>query len=76
MGCLPSPEAERLKEVKGKQSKGLVIRPIGLRKQGDLVRDEQDSSLIAQESEIPECTRDLVMAHRTACRRFEDWSLL
>jgi len=33
MNSLLSPEAERLKEVKGKQSKGLDMRLMGLRKQ-------------------------------------------
>jgi hypothetical protein len=32
----------------------------------DLAPNEQDASVIAQESEIPQLVRDLVMAHRTA----------
>lgn len=60
---------ERLKEVKNKQTKGLACPRPGVAGSGDPALDEQDSPLIAQESEIPECERDLVMTlHADAVR--------
>jgi hypothetical protein len=62
MSVRRSPEAVRLKTVKGRRHNDLSMQ----RKQRPSIQDEQDSSIIAQEWEIPDGARDLSSLHRPA----------